>query len=378
MSQITLKQWDGQMVTSKDDAIMFDTMAGVSGIITGCGLTSVGADMVRVSAGRGILKGRQFEIEEHTISVTLSTSGKKSGRVYIHMDLSNSESPIEIRHITTETLPDLIKEEDCNLKNGIYEMELAVYEVDAQKVASLSNTAPDAANSYRKNMLSNLEEIEVVTEKGFIPDALAIQELNGKFAGCWVSFTDAEGNPTDVPYMHWVGGYTPEGQYIPAALAFKEAIESLQNNKVDKEDVPFKLGIDENGKYGYYKDGADTVTPFNSGGGSTGAPLKVTGLMSEFTSRVVEKKNTYSVVTNDASSNYSININGTIYGYQEASQSPITINNALQLTYGSFNWKLTVLTAVINEEDGKLYTENSVISWYYTKSVNFTLYEYEL
>ena len=292
MSQITLKQWDGQMVTSKDDAIMYDTMAGVSGIITGCSLTSVGADMVRVSAGRGILKGRQFEIEEHTISVTLSTSGKKSGRVYIHMDLSNSESPIEIRHITTDTLPDLIKEEDCNLKNGIYEMELAVYEVDAQKVASLSNTAPDAANSYMKNMLSNLEEIEVVTEKGFIPDALAIQELNGKFAGCWVSFTDAEGNPTDVPYIHWVGGYTPEGEYVPEALVFKAAIESLQNNKVDKEDVPFSLGIDENGNYGYYKEGETTLTPFGSGGGGTSRTVgtienlqmaTVTGLTSEVT-----------------------------------------------------------------------------------------------
>lgn len=30
--------------------------------------------------------------------------------------------------------------------------------------------------------------------------------------------------------------------------------------------MPFKLGIDENGNYGYYKVGADTVTPFKSGG----------------------------------------------------------------------------------------------------------------
>lgn len=31
--------------------------------------------------------------------------------------------------------------------------------------------------------------------------------------------------------------------------------------------VPFRLGRDDNGNYGYYKDGADTVTPFKSGGG---------------------------------------------------------------------------------------------------------------
>lgn len=31
--------------------------------------------------------------------------------------------------------------------------------------------------------------------------------------------------------------------------------------------LPFRLGIDEDGNYGYYKDGADTVTPFKTGGG---------------------------------------------------------------------------------------------------------------
>lgn len=32
-------------------------------------------------------------------------------------------------------------------------------------------------------------------------------------------------------------------------------------------DMPFKLGIDENGNYGYYKAGEDTLTPFSSGTG---------------------------------------------------------------------------------------------------------------
>ena len=30
--------------------------------------------------------------------------------------------------------------------------------------------------------------------------------------------------------------------------------------------VPFAFGVDENGNYGYYKEGADTVTPFKTGG----------------------------------------------------------------------------------------------------------------
>ena len=56
----------------------------------------------------------------------------------------------------------------------------------------------------------------------------------------------------------------------------------LDINKVDKEDMPFSLGIDENGNCGYIKPGEDTVTPFGSGGGSTGI-LKVTGLTTTIT-----------------------------------------------------------------------------------------------
>jgi len=48
-------------------------------------------------------------------------------------------------------------------------------------------------------------------------------------------------------------------------------IETLEDD-VDtiEENVPFKFGIDENGNYGYYKEGADSVTPFKTGGGGGG------------------------------------------------------------------------------------------------------------
>lgn len=35
-------------------------------------------------------------------------------------------------------------------------------------------------------------------------------------------------------------------------------------SNIKNSNLPFKLGIDENGNYGYIKDGADTVTPFKS------------------------------------------------------------------------------------------------------------------
>jgi hypothetical protein len=49
------------------------------------------------------------------------------------------------------------------------------------------------------------------------------------------------------------------------ALAVKELAVGL----------PFRLGVDANGNYGYYKDGADTVTPFKTGDGGGGVVLGI-------------------------------------------------------------------------------------------------------
>lgn len=38
----------------------------------------------------------------------------------------------------------------------------------------------------------------------------------------------------------------------------------ITDDEIDGDNLPFKFGIDANGNYGYYKVGADTVTPFKS------------------------------------------------------------------------------------------------------------------
>lgn len=63
---------------------------------------------------------------------------------------------------------------------------------------------------------------------------------------------------------------------LPAVKAIvdleSDAIDEL-NGRIDQinENVPFKFGVDSNGKYGYYKVGADTVTPFRNPTGSAQA-----------------------------------------------------------------------------------------------------------
>lgn len=46
------------------------------------------------------------------------------------------------------------------------------------------------------------------------------------------------------------------------------AVEGVRTDLESVErKVPFSFGVDEQGNYGYYKEGADTVTPFSSGTG---------------------------------------------------------------------------------------------------------------
>ena len=44
-------------------------------------------------------------------------------------------------------------------------------------------------------------------------------------------------------------------------LGGKSSLAYISKEEIN-EKMPFRFGIDENGNYGYIKDGADTVTPF--------------------------------------------------------------------------------------------------------------------
>lgn len=59
----------------------------------------------------------------------------------------------------------------------------------------------------------------------------------------------------------------------PSLAEFQQIEDDTEQNTQDivqiMTDVPFRFGVDADGNYGYYKAGADTVTPFLSGGGAS-------------------------------------------------------------------------------------------------------------
>lgn len=58
--------------------------------------------------------------------------------------------------------------------------------------------------------------------------------------------------------------YIDENTLNSIVSGTRNDLSSAIDKKTDKEDTPFKFGIDANGNYGYIKDGADTVTPFKT------------------------------------------------------------------------------------------------------------------
>ncbi len=136
---ITLKQFDGSVVTPKDDAKLYNLLINKNGIIEGCAVTHIGGNSIKVAGGRGIICGRIFVIEEETILATLSAIGSKLGRLIVKIDVSNTSTPISFVTQCEAVLPALVQEA-INDNGNIFEFELATYNVGETAISNLVDT----------------------------------------------------------------------------------------------------------------------------------------------------------------------------------------------------------------------------------------------
>lgn len=84
-----------------------------------------------------------------------------------------------------------------------------------------------------------------------IGSASWFHDYAAKYGTVWVTTADGE-----------VVSYTGK------TIDFSQFVNVGEFSELNSK-VPFKFAIDSNGNYGYIKDGADTVTPFKSGGGDS-------------------------------------------------------------------------------------------------------------
>lgn len=138
---ITLKQFTGQTITPTDDAALYDFFSSrQSGIIDGCQVTSLGDNRLQVSAGRGIIRGRSFVVEQEEIRAQLGTAENQKGRLSIKIDLGNTGTPISFVTAAGETLDNPIQQ-DINHGGSVFELPLAEYTVGVTQITNLKNVA---------------------------------------------------------------------------------------------------------------------------------------------------------------------------------------------------------------------------------------------
>lgn len=140
-NNIVLKTYRGGSVTPLDDAIIQQTVIGTNGIFKGCNVTYARGNVLHVSQGFGMIKGRFFEVYDCEVGVILNSgSGTLQGRLYIHMDLSNADEPIQLLTETASVLTDLAGDEDVNYNNTSYDLELATFGVTRTGITNLDAT----------------------------------------------------------------------------------------------------------------------------------------------------------------------------------------------------------------------------------------------
>ena len=135
---LNLVQWDGSTVTPKLDAIMYDDAS--YGIIKGCTITHQGTNLLKIAAGYIKIAGRLIEVTEETISCQVSSSGTVNGQLWLRMNLG-AITPVQFMSEAAAVLTPLTQETDCNFTNGVYELQLATYDVDETVISNLEETA---------------------------------------------------------------------------------------------------------------------------------------------------------------------------------------------------------------------------------------------
>lgn len=141
-NEISLVTYNESLVTPKHDAVIHD-MAVENGILYGCKITVKDATTLHMTAGMGIVYGRQFELYESDITVPLADAAI-SGRLYVHVDLGNVDEPVQLLVENGTSLEKLVDNPNINVENSATDMELATFEVTPETIGKLKMTYKSA------------------------------------------------------------------------------------------------------------------------------------------------------------------------------------------------------------------------------------------
>lgn len=137
---IALKQCNGGIVYPKDDAILNDLLLGQNGIIYGCEVTQVANNVLRVSPGYGVIKGRMFEVTETDVVCILPDTGEANGELFINMSFeyySSSYIQFETKLVGQGLIE---KNENINFDEAkAYGIVISTYKANSSGITNVNN-----------------------------------------------------------------------------------------------------------------------------------------------------------------------------------------------------------------------------------------------
>lgn len=183
-----IKQYEGSVVSPKDDATLYRIFNEESGVIRGCALTYLGANQIRVDAGYVYICGRLVEIEEEVVLSPFSAEEGAAGELILKVDLL-SDTPARL---LARTPRQELVQEDINAGGEAYEYLIASYMVSDVAISGLTVEYEVISAGFSKDkILKTVNEVSAVTEEGFLADALVVKELNANFQGAADAIGDA-------------------------------------------------------------------------------------------------------------------------------------------------------------------------------------------
>ena len=132
----------GENVAPLNDALIYDAAINGDGFFYGGELTIKNANTLHISAGYGIIAGREFEIVDSDIALSLTTGGTHKGRVYMHLDLSNTADPCDVMTQTGTSISPPQQDPNVNIFNGIYEFDMAYFDISQTTISNLQVVTP--------------------------------------------------------------------------------------------------------------------------------------------------------------------------------------------------------------------------------------------
>ena len=232
-NNIVLKTYRGGSVTPLDDAIIQQTVIATNGIFKGCNVTYARGNVLHVSQGFGMIKGRFFEVYDCEVGVILNSgSGTLQGRLYIHMDLSNADEPIQLLTETASVLTDLTGDEDVNYNNTSYDLELATFGVTRTGITNLEATFEKITGASGSGGASTLQR----STEYFKGDFVACKNAPGWVTlYCTTAGVTAAAEPVEYAGIAEVGDRVTDGTCVFTARDVVGEIDVLKDLFTDTE-----------------------------------------------------------------------------------------------------------------------------------------------